>query len=183
MIFQSLPLEGAYLIDLEKKQDDRGFFSRLFCEKQFCERGLVSKWAQINNSYNEKKGTLRGLHFQRPPNAEVKMIRCIKGAIWDVIVDLRHQSDTFGKWYGAELNEDNRTMMYVPQGFAHGFITLRNDSEILYLVSDFYSPDSEGSLLWNDDSIRIHWPMLPSIISIKDQNSHTLMDLAPIICP
>lgn len=183
MIFQPLPLDGAYLIDLEKKQDDRGFFSRLFCENEFSERGLVSKWVQINNSYNEKKGTLRGLHFQRPPHAEVKMIRCIKGAIWDVMVDLRYQSDTFGKWYGAELNEDNRTMMYVPKGFAHGFITLRNYSEILYLVSDFYSSGLEDSLLWNDDSVGIQWPILPSIISVKDQNSRLLMDLTPIDCP
>lgn len=181
MIFQPLILEGAYLIDLEKNQDDRGFFSRLFCEKDFSEKGLVSKWVQINNSYNEKKGTMRGLHFQRPPHAEVKVVRCIKGAVWDVIVDLRCQSDTYGKWLGVELSEKNRKMMYVPQGFAHGFITLSDHSEILYLVSDFYSKSSESCLIWNDEDVGIDWPISSSIISAKDQRGYSLKDLAPVV--
>lgn len=180
MIFQPLLLEGAFLIDIEKNQDDRGFFSRLYCEKEFSNQGLVSKWAQINNSYSEKKGTLRGLHFQHPPHAEVKVVRCIKGAVWDVIVDLRYQSYTFGKWFGAELTADNRTMMYIPKGFAHGFIALSDHSEVLYLASDFYSQPSEGCLIWSDKDVCIEWPITPAMISIKDQKGYSLKDLVPI---
>jgi dTDP-4-dehydrorhamnose 3,5-epimerase len=181
MIFQPLLLEGTYLIDLEKNQDDRGFFSRLYCQNEFDNHGLFSKWAQINDSYSKKKGTMRGLHFQRPPHAEVKVVRCIKGAVWDVIVDLRYQSNTYGKWFGVELSEKNRKMMYVPQGFAHGFITLSDHSEIFYLVSDFYSQSSEGCLIWNDGDVGIDWPISPSIISAKDKMGYSLKDLAPIV--
>lgn len=182
MNFQPLTLKGAYLISLEKKEDERGFFSRMYCEKEFEQNKLTSKLVQINNSYTEKKGTLRGLHFQRPPNAETKVIRCIKGAVWDVIVDLRKQSDTFGKWFGVELNENNRSMMYVPQGFAHGFLTLNNYSEIIYLVSEFYCIASEECLKWNDKDVNIKWPICPLVISQKDQHCHSLKDLVPIDC-
>lgn len=180
MIFHPLLLDGAYLIDVEKNQDERGFFGRVFCENEFQDRGLVSKWVQINNSFSEKRGTLRGFHFQRPPNSEVKVVRCVKGVIWDVIVDLRHQSKTYGKWYGAELSESNRTMMYVPNGFAHGFITLSDHSEIIYLVSSFYSQPSEGNLIWDDKDVGVVWPITPSLISAKDQKNNFLRDIEPI---
>lgn len=168
MIFNKTPLEGAYTIDLEKRGDDRGFFARFFCEKEFKEAGLISDFVQINNSLTSKKGTLRGLHYQLPPAAEVKVVRCIRGALWDVIVDIREGSPTFGKWLGAELTAENRTMMYVPQGFAHAFVTLTDDTEALYLVSSFYSPGNERGVRWNDPAVGIEWPIEPAEISEKD---------------
>jgi len=170
MKFINTPLSGSYLIDLEIKSDERGFFARYFCEKEFNKNGLNTKWVQINNSLSNKKGTLRGLHFQSEPKSEVKLVRCIQGAIWDVIVDVRKNSNTFGKWFGAEITSKNRTMMYVPEGFAHGFITLEPNTEIIYLVSEFYSLEDENTILWNDQSIDINWPINPKIISNKDLN-------------
>ena len=177
MNFTPLPLAGAYLIDLEKKEDERGFFARYFCEREFSEQGLNTRWVQINNSMSGDVGTLRGMHFQRPPHAEVKLVRCLHGSIWDVVVDLRKGSDTYGKWFGATLSDENRTMMYVPKGFAHGFVSLESDSEILYLVSDFYAPEAERTLLWNDPDVGIQWPIEPRIISAKDKNATLLKDL------
>lgn len=171
MIFKPLPLEGAHLIQLEKISDDRGFFARSFCKDEFREAGLESDWEQVNNSLSRIKGTLRGLHFQRPPQAEVKLVRCIKGAVWDVIVDIRKGSGTYGQWVSAELNEENRDMMYVPKGFAHGFISLTEDSEVLYMVSARYNPELEGTLHWNDPFHGIEWPLEPQIISEKDQKA------------
>lgn len=171
MIFKPLPLEGAHLIQLEKNSDERGFFARTFCKDEFKKAGLESDWVQVNNSLSREKGTLRGLHFQRPPESEVKMVRCIKGAIWDVIVDIRKGSKTYGKWVGAELNDENRDMMYVPMGFAHGFISLTEDSEILYMVSARYNPDLEGTLRWDDPFHGIEWPINPRIISEKDKKA------------
>jgi len=171
MIFKPLPLEGAHLIQLEKFSDERGFFARYFCKEEFKKTGLESEFVQVNNSLSRKKGTLRGLHFQRPPQAEVKLVRCIKGAIWDVIVDIRKGSKTYGKWVGAELNEENRDMMYVPKGFAHGFISLTEDSEILYMVSATYNPELEGTLRWDDPVHGIEWPIQPRVLSKKDQNA------------
>lgn len=170
MKFINTPLSGSYLIDLEIKSDERGFFARYFCEKEFNKNGLNTKWVQINNSLSNEKGTLRGLHFQNEPKSEVKLVRCIQGAIWDVIVDVRKKSNTFGKWFGAEITSKNRTMMYVPEGFAHGFITLEPNTEIIYLVSEFYSLEDENTILWNDQSIDINWPINPKIISNKDLN-------------
>jgi len=170
MKFINTPLSGSYLIDLEIKSDERGFFARYFCEKEFNKNGLNTKWVQINNSLSNEKGTLRGLHFQNEPKSEVKLVRCIQGAIWDVIVDVRKNSNTFGKWFGAEITSKNRTMMYVPEGFAHGFITLEPNTEIIYLVSEFYSLEDENTILWNDQSIDINWPIKPKIISNKDLN-------------
>ena len=180
MIFKETNLKGNYLIDLEKKEDDRGFFSRFFCKKEFLEKGLNISWVQINNSFNKRKGTLRGLHFQRSPNEEIKLIRCLKGAIWDVVVDLRDNSNTFGKWFGEKLSSENRTMMYVPKGLAHGFISLTPNSEILYLVSDFYAPESEGNLIWNDPDVGIEWPINPLIISDKDKSNVNFKNIVPI---
>lgn len=170
MIFKPTPLEGAYTIDLEMRGDDRGFFARFFCENEFRDAGLESKFVQVNNSLTEKAGTLRGLHYQLPPAAEVKVVRCIRGALWDVILDLRAGSPTFGKWFGAELSAENRTMMYVPRGFAHGFVTLTENTEALYLVSTFYAPDAERGVRFNDPKHGIEWPIAPVEISDKDRN-------------
>ena len=180
MKFEQTSLKGNFLINLEKKEDDRGFFARYFCEKEFSEHKLNTKWVQINNSESKKIGTLRGLHYQRESCAEIKLVRCLKGAIWDVVVDLRDGSETFGKWFGAELSDKNRTMMYIPKGFAHGYITLKPNSEILYLVSEFYEPKAEGTLVWNDSKVKISWEIKPKVISDKDANGDALDKIVPI---
>jgi len=171
MKFQKINVNDAYLIDLEKHGDDRGFFARYWCKEELDKLGLDSNIVQINNSRSSSKGTLRGLHFQRPPKSETKIVRCISGAIWDVIVDIRSKSSTYGQWFGVELNEENRTMLYVPKGFAHGFVSLTDNSEIIYLVSEFYSLEAEGILRWNDPFHGIEWPVEPNIISEKDNNA------------
>jgi dTDP-4-dehydrorhamnose 3,5-epimerase len=170
MKFNPTPLEGAYTIEIEKRGDDRGFFARFFCENEFREAGLETRFVQINNSLTGLKGTLRGLHYQLPPNAEVKVVRCIRGELWDVILDLRAGSPTFGKWFGAELTAENRRMMSVPRGFAHGFVTLTDDTEALYLVSAFYGPEEERGVRYNDPAHGIEWPVEPREISDKDRN-------------
>lgn len=170
MIFHKTPLDGARVIELEKRGDDRGFFARFFCEKEFAAEGLETRFVQINNSLSSKKGTLRGLHYQLPPSGEVKVVRAIRGALYDVIVDLRAGSPTFGKWFGAELSAENRMMMYVPRGFAHAFITLTDDTEALYLVSDFYAPECERGLRFNDPALGIDWPIEPVEVSEKDRS-------------
>jgi len=180
MNFIELFLNGAYKIDLEKNEDDRGFFSRVWCKNEFEEHGLDTSIVQINNSLRRKKCTLIGLHFQRPPKTEAKIVRCLRGAIWDVIVDLRKDSPTFGQWYGTELNDTNRTMIFVPQGFAHGYLTLSPDAEILYLVSEFHSPENEDGLRWNDPQLAIEWPDIPQVISDKDVQAPLLADLSPM---
>ena len=180
MKFKETKLKCNYLVNLEMKKDERGFFARYFCEKEFLEKGLNTKWVQVNNSFTKKVGTLRGLHYQREPNAEVKLVRCLKGAIWDVVVDLRDKSKTFGKWFGAKLSDENRTMMYVPKGFAHGFVSLEPNSEILYLVSNFYSQDSEGTLDWSDKKVGINWLINPKVISSKDLSGVSLKNTRPI---
>lgn len=169
MKFHPTPLAGAYTVELEKRGDERGFFARLFCEREFAAQGLETRFVQVNNSLSARKGTLRGLHYQLPPASEVKLVRAVKGALWDVIVDLRAGSPTFGRWFGAELNADNRLMMYVPRGFAHAFITLSDDVEAFYLVSDFYAPQAERGVRWNDPAVGIAWPIEPSEISDKDR--------------
>ena len=169
MKFHRTSLEGAYLIELEKRGDDRGFFARFFCEKEFGAAGLETRFVQFNNSLTVNRGALRGLHYQLPPAAEVKVVRVIKGALWDVIVDLRAGSPTYRKWFGAELDEENRMMMYVPRGFGHGFVTLTDNVEALYLDSAFYSPEAERGLRWNDPAIGINWPAEPQEMSDKDR--------------
>lgn len=170
MKFNPSPLRGACTIDLEKRGDDRGFFARMFCELEFADAGLETRFVQVNNSLTAKRGTLRGLHYQLPPAAEVKVVRCVRGALYDVIVDLRPDSPTFRKWFGAELTADNRTMMYVPRGFAHAFLTLTDDAEAMYLVSAFYSPDNERGVRYNDPAFSIMWPVDPLEVSDKDRN-------------
>lgn len=170
MRFHETPLQGAFTIELDKFGDDRGFFARMFCANEFSGQGLVDRFVQINNSLTGKKGTVRGLHYQLPPDSEVKLMRCIRGAIFDVVVDLRAGSDTFGKWFGAELTAENRVMMYVPRGFAHGFVTLTDDVEIIYPVSAVYAPGSERGLRWNDPALGIDWPVDVVEVSEKDRS-------------
>jgi len=169
MRFTPTPLEGAYLVDLERREDERGFFARFFCTEEFRNHDLQSQFVQANNSWNACKGTLRGLHYQLPPDQEEKIVRCLRGALFDVILDLRIDSPTFRKWFGAHLTEDNRTMMYVPKGFAHGFVTMKDNTEALYLVSTPYAPSNERGIRWNDPFFNITWPIEPTNISDKDR--------------
>ena len=169
MLFTEAPLRGAYLIDLEKKGDDRGFFARAFCVNELGRHGLVRQFVQVNDSQSAQRGTLRGMHYQLAPKAETKMVRCIRGALYDVILDLRPDSPTFGDSFGAEISAENRRMMYVPKGFAHGFITLADDTEAFYFVDEFYAPDRERGIRWNDPRFRIAWPIPPLVLSDKDK--------------
>jgi dTDP-4-dehydrorhamnose 3,5-epimerase len=170
MKFHATPLRDARLIELDRKGDDRGFFARFYCEREFSGEGLATHFVQMNNSLSAKKGTLRGMHYQLAPSAEVKVVRCLKGALWDAIADLRPDSPTFGKWFGVELNDDNRLMMYVPRGFAHGILTLTDDTETLYLASDFYEPGTERGVRFDDPWLGIQWPIQPKEVSAKDRN-------------
>src|SRR5438876_1718697 len=169
MKFTETKLPGAYPIDVERRDDDRGFFARAFCEREFGAYGLEKHVVQINNSMSLAEGTLRGMHYQLTPSAEVKVVRCIHGALWDAIIDVRPRSPTFGKWFGAELTAKNRRMMYVPQGFAHGFVTLSDHTEMLYFVTEYYSAQRERCIRWNDSRFGIDWPVEPVIISEKDR--------------
>lgn len=170
MIFAETRLNGAYVIDVEKKEDNRGFFARTFCKREFGEYGLKTDYAQCNLSLTKKAGCIRGMHYQTSPNEEVKLVRCIKGAIYDVIIDLRHDSLTYGEWIGVELTSYNYRMLYVPEGFAHGFQSLTDDTEVYYFVSQFYAPESERGLRYNDPVFNIEWPMDVTVISDKDRN-------------
>jgi dTDP-4-dehydrorhamnose 3,5-epimerase len=169
MIFNPLPLAGAFTIDVQPFQDSRGFFTRTFCEKEFGEHKLVQHFVQANHSGTNGKGVIRGMHFQHPPHGETKLVKCVQGSIFDVIVDVRGGSPTFLQWYGAELSADNKRMMYVPVGFAHGFQSLTDYSEITYMVSNFYNKESEGGVRYNDEKVKIEWPLPVSLVSEKDQ--------------
>lgn len=168
MIYTETPLPGAYVIDLEKRGDERGFFARVFCEAEFQKHGLSTCFVQVNNSLSGERGTLRGMHYQLPPRAETKLVRCIRGALYDVILDLREDSPTFGRSFGAELSANNRRMMYVPKGCAHGFITLSDDAEAFYFADEFYGPEQERGVRWDDPSFAIEWPIPPVVVSDKD---------------
>ena len=170
MHFTETTIPGAYVIDLEKRGDDRGFFARAFCEKEFANHQLVTRFVQVNNSLSAGKGTLRGMHYQLAPKAETKLVRCIRGALYDLILDLRQGSSTFGHSFGAELSADNRRMMYVPKGFAHGFITLTDDTEAFYFVDEFYAPECERGIRWNAPRFHLAWPIPPGVLSDKDAN-------------
>ena len=180
MKFSPLPLSGAYQVDLEKREDERGFFARQFCEQEFASKGLNTDWVQMNISHSTQAGTVRGMHFQRPPEAEIKMIRCLKGAIFDVIVDLRQDSESYGEWYGAELSSDNRSLFYIPKGFAHGFQTLEPETELLYWHSAAYSPKCEGGLNPQCETLKIKWPLAVTEISNRDIDFPNLNELDPI---
>ena len=168
MLFHKTPLAGAHVIELEKRGDDRGFFARVFCRNEFEQAGLAAEFVQVSNSLSVEQGTLRGMHYQLPPYAETKIVRCIRGALWDCILDLRPTSPTFGKWFGDTLSADNRKMMYVPKGFAHGLVTLEPNTEALYLVDEFYHPETERGVRWDDSTFAIRWPVEPRTISEKD---------------
>jgi dTDP-4-dehydrorhamnose 3,5-epimerase len=168
MRFIKTPLNDAQVIELEKRGDDRGFFARFFCINEFDQAGLRRDVVQINNSTSRDKGTLRGMHYQLAPKAEDKIVRCIRGALLDVIVDLRPESSTFLQHFKIELTADNRTALYVPKGFAHGFLTLADDTEAFYLVTEFYAPAQERGLRYNDPKLAIDWPFEPIVISEKD---------------
>jgi dTDP-4-dehydrorhamnose 3,5-epimerase len=180
MLFTELKLPGAFIIDVERLEDDRGFFGRIWCKQEFKEHGLNTSLVQANVSYNRFNGTLRGMHFQKKPFQETKLVRCTKGAIYDVIVDIRPQSRTFKQWIGVELNEVNRRMLYVPEGFAHGYLTLQDETEVYYMITEYYAKTSEGGILWNEPEISIEWPQKPKIISDKDLD-HPPFDLDKIL--
>ncbi|MDX2072282.1 MAG: dTDP-4-dehydrorhamnose 3,5-epimerase [Haliscomenobacter sp.] len=170
MVFHKTALEGAYIIDLEPFSDDRGLFARTFCKREFSAIGHNKEFVQFNHSHSNQQGTLRGLHFQRPPHAEIKLIRCIRGSVFDVIVDLRHGSATFLHYVGVELSEQNMRMIYVPEGFAHGFQTLADHCELIYHHTAFYAPNADGGIRYDDPKINIAWPLEISTISEKDKN-------------
>jgi dTDP-4-dehydrorhamnose 3,5-epimerase len=170
VIFTETSLAGAYVIGLEERSDERGFFARAYCENEFMARGLIPRFVQANDSLSYFKRTLRGMHYQLAPKAETKLVRCVRGALLDMILDLRPGSPTFGRSFGAELTADNRKMMYVPKGFAHGFFTLEDDTEAFYFVDEFYTPAGERCIRWNDPHFAIAWPAEPAVISDKDRN-------------
>ncbi len=169
MIFTELELKGAFLVEVKKIEDERGFFGRAWCANEFKQHGLNPAFVQLNTSFSHKKGTIRGMHYQVDPYQEVKFIRCTRGRIYDVIIDLRPDSPTFMKWVGNELSADNYRMVYVPENFAHGFVTMENNSEVYYPVSQFYTPGAERGLRWNDLAFDIKWPVEISVVSDKDQ--------------
>ncbi len=170
MIFKETKLSRAYIIEIERLEDSRGFFARAWCEKEFEAHGLNSRLVQANVSYNKRKGTLRGMHYQVEPDEEAKLVRCTRGAIYDAIIDLRRESPTHRQWIGVELTGENHKMLYVPEGFAHGFTTLRDDTEATYQVSQFYAPGSERGVRFNDPAFGIEWPLDVQVISDKDAN-------------
>ncbi len=189
MIFVETKLKGAYLIEIQKLEDDRGFFARSYCFREFEAHGLNPRVVQCNISYNAKKGTLRGMHYQVPPYEEAKLVRCTMGSIYDVIVDIRPNSATYSQWIGVELSSTRFTassfqltllyvspltahymMLYIPEGFAHGFITMEDNTEVFYQMSEFYAPDSAKGIRWNDPAFDIQWPLEPAVMSEKDRN-------------
>lgn len=170
MIFTPTPLQGAYIIDLERRCDERGYFARSFCETEFAEHGLDPNVVQCNVSFNRKRGMLRGMHYQAAPFWEVKLVRCTRGSIYDVIIDLRSNSPTFKQYFAAELTAVNSKQMYVPEGFAHGFQVLEDDSEVFYQMSQFYKPDHARGVRWNDPAFGIDWPIADPIMVDRDRN-------------
>jgi dTDP-4-dehydrorhamnose 3,5-epimerase len=170
MIFTEIRLRGAYLIDSERHEDERGFFARTFCEREFAAHGLATRITQTSISFSARKGTLRGMHYQLAPKAETKVVWCLRGALHDIILDLRPESPTFGQTFSTDLTAENRCMMYVPKGFAHGFLTLSENTEALYLIDEFYDPEYGRGIRWNDPKFAIQWPAQPVVMSEKDQN-------------
>ena len=168
MIFSKTMLVGVYIIDMEQIEDERGFFARSWCEKEFSLHEINSKFVQCNISFNKKMGTLRGMHYQAAPFEEAKLIRCIKGSVYDVVIDIQPNSPSFMKWFGVRLSADSYKLIYIPKGFAHGFITLEDNTELFYQMSEFYHPESANGIMWDDPKININWPEINKIISKKD---------------
>jgi len=179
MVFTETKLKGAYIIDIDRKEDSRGFFARAFCQNEFEAHGLKPIIAQANIAYNNKKGTLRGMHFQYPPSAETKFVRCTRGGILDIIVDIRPESPTYLQHIAVELNEDNHRGLYVPERFAHGYQVLTDKTETSYQVGEFYAPGAESGLLYNDQRLGLEWPLPVSVISEKDQCWKFLSEIEP----
>jgi dTDP-4-dehydrorhamnose 3,5-epimerase len=170
MKFIKTPLDGAYLIELEPIADERGFFARSWCREEFLSHGLNPNLAQCSISFNKKKGILRGMHYQEEPYQEAKLVRCCSGAIYDVILDLRPTSPSHRKWFSAELTATNRTMIYLPKGFAHGFQTLADNCELFYQISESYKPECTRGVRWNDPTFAIEWPSADRIMSDRDRS-------------
>ena len=170
MLFTETGLAGALVIDCEPSHDERGLFARIYCEREFAARGITWRTVQSSTSFNRRKHTLRGMHYQAAPNEEDKLVRCTRGAIYDVIVDLRTDSATKLKWFATELTEDNRRTLLVPKGFAHGFMTLADGSEILYHMSAHYEPAAARGIRWNDPALAIDWPAGDPILSERDRS-------------
>jgi len=168
MRFTPTPIAGAFVVSPEERRDGRGFFARLWCQHELAEQGLNARFVQCNSSFSDERGTLRGLHYQTAPYGEAKLIACTRGSILDVIVDLRRDSSTYLQAFATELTERNRLMVYVPEGCAHGYLTLADDSEVVYPVTEFYHPEAEAGLRWNDPVVSIAWPESPRVISPKD---------------
>jgi dTDP-4-dehydrorhamnose 3,5-epimerase len=175
MTFEATPLPGSYLVTLTPFSDERGWFARSYCQDEFRQIGHSQPWVQMNHSMTFTRGSLRGMHYQVPPFQEIKMVRCIAGAVFDVIVDLRADSPTLWKWYGAELSAANKQMMYIPQGFAHGFQALTDNCELVYHHSEMYTPNAEAGIRYNDPRISIEWPLPVTVISSRDAD-HPLID-------
>lgn len=170
MTFEATPLPGNYTISLTPVGDERGWFARTYCKNEFAQIGHMEEWVQMNHSFSAKTGTIRGMHFQRPPYSEIKMVRCIAGAVFDVVVDLRKNAGTYLQWFGTELSAQNKNMMYIPEGFAHGFQTLTDNAELVYQHTAFYRPGAEEGLLYNDERLKITWPLPVAEISERDQH-------------
>ena len=170
MLFKATKIKGAWIVDLQRNSDERGYFARAWCTEEFEDHGITPKLCQLNLSYSSNRGTLRGMHYQIDPHSEMKAVRCVKGALFDVIIDLRRESNTYKEWFGFELNERNKSMLIVPEGCAHGFLTLQDDSEAFYLVSAAYNQVSERGLRWDDPSFNIKWPFHPIEVSSKDRS-------------
>lgn len=169
MFFRETKLPGVFEIHLEPHLDDRGFFARTWCREEFGAHGLNPRLVQCNISFNIRKGTLRGMHFQLPPHAESKLVRCTMGAIYDVVLDMRPQSVTYCQWIGVTLSAENRKMAYIPEGCAHGFLTLEDNTEVFYQMSEFYNQESARGVRWNDPAFQIAWPSAPTVISERDR--------------
>jgi dTDP-4-dehydrorhamnose 3,5-epimerase len=169
MEFEASPLPGAYIIQLRRISDDRGYFARAWCADEFASHGLRTQMPQANVAFNPRRGTLRGMHFQHPPHAEAKLVRCTRGAVFDVIVDLRRESSTYCRWFGIELTPERGTQLYVPEGFAHGYLTLSDDSEIQYMTSARYAPTAASGVRYDDPAFGIEWPIEVQLISAADQ--------------
>ena len=175
MIFTETRLKGSFVIDLKPFSDERGWFARTFCKKEFEQIGHSAEWVQLNHSVTNTKGVIRGIHFQYPPHSEIKMVKCIAGTIYDVIIDLRNDSPTFLQWVGEELSAANKKMLYIPAGFAHGFQTLSDNCELIYHHTSYYTPGAEGGIRYDDKKININWKLAVSGISDRDKN-HPLIN-------
>lgn len=169
MLFSGTAMPGVYEVELERRTDERGFFARIWCEKEFEEHGLDTRLVQCSVSFNIRKGTLRGMHYQAQPHAEAKLVRCTRGAIYDVVLDLRADSPTYKDWVALVLTADKRNMAYVPKGCAHGFLTLSDETEVFYQMSQFYNPEAARGVRWNDPAFQIIWPDAVKVISERDR--------------